>query len=112
MTMELWQAAVTIAAVALGTLITRFLPFWVFPASRRIPKYVQYLGKVLPFAVMGLLVVYSLKSVSVVSSPYGLPELLAVAVVVLLHLWKKNLLLSIGVGTVFYMLLVQWVFVG
>lgn len=112
MTMPLWQAAATIAAVVLGTMATRFLPFFVFPANRPVPKYVQYLGKVLPYAVIGLLVVYCLKNVSVLSAPYGLPELIAVSAVVGLHLWKRNMLLSIGGGTALYMLLVQFVFLG
>lgn len=110
MTMPLWQAVVTIAAVVLGTMVTRFLPFFVFPANRPVPKYVQYLGKVLPYAVIGLLIVYCLKNVSVFSAPYGVPELIAILAVAGLHLWRKNMLLSIGGGTILYMLLVQFVF--
>lgn len=92
------------------TVILRFLPFWVFPGNRPRPRIITYLGTVLPYAVMGMLVVYCLKTVSVLSAPYGLPELLAVAAVVLLHLWKKSTLLSIFGGTAFYMVLVQFVF--
>ena len=97
-----------ILAVAITTFITRL--FAVFPRGKEIPKVVQYLGKVLPPAVIGMLVVYCLKSAEIISFPYGLPELIAGAVVVVLHIWKRNNLLSIGVGTILYMLLVQTVF--
>ena len=104
------QALIMIFAVALGTMITRFTPFLLFPDSKEPPKVVTYLGKVLPPAVMGLLVVYCLRNVSVVRAPHGLPELIAIAVIVILHKWKGNVLLSIGAGTVLYMVLVQAVF--
>ena len=96
-----------IAVMTLVTMFTRFLPFLIFGEHRKTPELILYLGKVLPCAIMGMLVVYCLKDVSVLSAPYGLPELLGIAVVAGLHLWKRNSLLSIGVGTVFYMLLVQ-----
>ena len=108
--MTLTQQIITIAMIVLGTLMTRFLPFLLFPAGKPTPRYIQYLGKVLPSAVFGLLVVYSLKDVSIFSGSHGIPELIAVAVVVCLHLWKRQLLLSIAGGTVCYMLLVQLVF--
>ena len=104
------QMLLTVGAVALGTMTTRFLPFLLFPASRPTPKYVQYLGKVLPYAVIGLLVVYCFKDVSPAAAPHGIQEAIAVLAVAGLHLWKRNMLLSIGVGTVIYMLLVQLVF--
>ena len=100
-----------IAVVAFITICTRALPFILFRNTENIPKFVTYLGEVLPFAIMGMLIVYCLKSVSVVAYPFGIPELIAVAVVVLLHLWKHNTLLSVGGGTVLYMLLVQCVFI-
>ena len=105
------QAVITIAMVVLGTLITRFLPFILFPAGRKTPAYIQYLGKVLPPAALGLLVIYCLKDVSFISGSHGLPELIAMAVVTALHVWKRNMLLSIATGTILYMLLVQFVFV-
>lgn len=108
--MTLVQQIITIAMIVLGTMLTRFLPFLLFPAGKPTPKYIQYLGRVLPMAVFGLLVVYSLKDVSVFSGSHGIPELIAVAVVVCLHLWKRQMLLSIAGGTVCYMLLVQHVF--
>jgi len=99
-----------IVVVALTTFATRVIPFLLFPKGREIPKTVQYLGKVLTPAVIGMLVVYCLKGTSVLAYPYGIPELIAVFVVVGLHVWKRNNLLSIGVGTVLYMVLIQVVF--
>lgn len=108
--MSLTQQIITIAMVVLGTMLTRFLPFLIFPAGKPTPKYIQYLGNVLPSAVFGLLIVYCLKNVNMLSGSYGIPELISIAVVVLLHLWKKQMLLSIAGGTICYMLLVQLVF--
>lgn len=99
-----------IAALALGTVITRFLPFALFPAGKKQPRFLEYLGKNLPYAAMGLLVVYCLKGINLFQGTRGIPELLAVAVTAGLQTWKKNSLLSIGAGTVFYMFLVQMVF--
>ncbi len=99
-----------ILVIAGVTILLRFLPFWVFQNEDKRPALITYLGTVLPYAVMGMLVVYCLKSVSVLSAPHGLPELLAIIAVVLLHLWKRNTLLSIFGGTALYMVLVQLVF--
>lgn len=99
-----------IGVAALVTAATRFLPFLIFRGGKKTPDIIVYLGKVLPYAIMGMLVVYCMKDVSFGSSPYGIPELLGCAVVAVLHLWKRNSLLSIGAGTVFYMLLVQFIF--
>ncbi len=99
-----------IVVMTLATMATRFLPFLIFGENKKTPPLIEYLGKVLPCAVMGMLVVYCLKDVSFLSAPFGLPELIGIAIVALLHLWKRNSLLSIGVGTVCYMLLVQRVF--
>ena len=99
-----------ILVVALTTFATRVIPFLVFPKGKEIPKTVQYLGKVLTPAVIGMLVVYCLKNTPVPEAPHGIPELIAVAVVAGLHVWKRNNLLSIGVGTVLYMFLIQVVF--
>ncbi len=106
-----WRSVVIILLVALTTLATRAIPFIVFPEGKKIPKAVEYLGKVLPPAVIGMLVVYCFKSVNLLSSPFGLPELIAGISVVVLHLWKRNNLLSIGTGTILYMILIQYVFV-
>lgn len=108
--MTLTQQIITIGIVIFGTMTTRFLPFLAFPSGKPTPKYIQYLGKVLPSAVFGLLVVYCLKNVSVLSGSHGLPELISITLVTVLHLWKRQMLLSIAGGTVCYMLLVQFVF--
>ena len=105
------QALCIILAVSVGTQLTRWLPFWLFPEKKEPPAIVTYLGRVLPAATMGLLVVYCLKGVSWTNAPHGIPELLSVAVVAALHHWKGNVLLSIAGGTALYMVLVQMVFV-
>lgn len=104
------QQMITIAMVVIGTVLTRFLPFLLFPSGKPTPKYIQYLGTVLPSAVFGLLVVYCLKNVNVLTGSHGIPELLSIALVIVLHLWKRQMLLSIAGGTICYMLLVQLVF--
>ncbi|MBD5505161.1 MAG: branched-chain amino acid transporter AzlD [Lachnospiraceae bacterium] len=108
--MTFTQQMITIGMVVLGTVMTRFVPFLVFPAGKPTPKYIQYLGKVLPAAVFGLLVIYCLKNVSLFAGSHGIPEMIGIAVVVGLHLWKRQMLISIAGGTVCYMLLVQLVF--
>lgn len=99
-----------VAVVALVTITLRFLPFLIFRGKRQTPAYISYLGKVLPFAIMGMLVIYCLRNISFSAFPFGLPELLVCAVVAGVHLWKRNTLLSIASGTIFYMLLVQTLF--
>lgn len=110
MTMNLMQQIIMIAMVVLGTMLTRYLPFIVFPSGKPTPQYVQYLGRVLPSAVIGLLVIYCFKDTSFLSGSHGIPEMIGVAVVALLHFWKKKMLLSIAGGTIIYMILVQMVF--
>ena len=100
MTLTPLQTLGIILAVAAGTQLTRWLPFWLFPEKKQPPAVVAYLGKVLPPAMMGLLVVYCLRSISWLSVPHGAPELIAIAAVAGLHLWKRNVLLSIAGGTV------------
>ncbi|MCI9067333.1 MAG: branched-chain amino acid transporter AzlD [Lachnospiraceae bacterium] len=100
----------TILTVATATFFTRLLPFLLFPANKKTPDFVLYLGRVLPYAIMGMLIIYCFKDVEFLSRPFGLPELLAGLFVVLAHKWKHSLLLSIGGGTVLYMVLVQAVF--
>lgn len=108
--MTLTQQMITILMVVLGTMLTRFLPFLLFPADKPTPKYIQYLGNVLPAAVFGLLVIYCLKNVSLFTGSHGLPEFVSIGLVVILHYWKRQMLLSIAGGTLCYMLLVQFVF--
>lgn len=108
--MTLPQEIITIAMCIAGTMLTRFLPFLVFNSKRPTPRYIQYLGKVLPGAIFAMLVIYCLRNISILQGSHGLPELSAITVTVVLHLWKKQMLLSIAGGTVCYMLLVQLVF--
>ena len=102
--------AAMIAVIALVTAALRFLPFWIFGENRKTPPLIAYLGQVLPYAIMGMLVVYCLKGITFTASPFGIPELIGCAAVAGLHIWKRNTLLSIGAGTICYMLLVQLVF--
>ena len=104
------HAVLTIAVCALVTAALRFLPFLIFGENRKTPPVIAYLGQVLPFAIMGMLVVYCLKDVDLTAMPFGIPEAIGCTVVAGLHIWKRNTLLSIGAGTVCYMLLVQLIF--
>lgn len=111
MTQNIWQSIVTILVIALVTLFLRGFPFILFSGSRPVPKFITYMGKVLPFAIIGILIVYCLKDVNVTGGSYGLPELISLTAVLILHKIKHNILISVGVGTLLYMLLVQLVFV-
>jgi len=104
------QIIITILVLAAGTLLTRALPFLIFPAGKKTPVFVKRLQVLLPSAAIGLLVVYCLRNVDILHGSHGLPEGIAIAVTAGIHLWRKNSLLSIGLGTVCYMVLVQWVF--
>lgn len=109
--MNTYHSLLLIGVISLVTIVIRFLPFVIFHDDSRTPKALEYLGNVLPGAIMGMLVIYCFKSTVVTSWPFALPELIATAVVVLSYLWKRNTLLSIGGGTILYMVLVQIVFV-
>ena len=104
------EMVITVAIVVAGTLLTRFGAFLVFPQGKKAPDFVLFLGKALPTAVMGMLVVYTFKDTIVLSYPYGVPELIALLVTVGMHVWKRNMFMSIGAGTVMYMILIQAVF--
>ena len=108
--MTISQQIITIAMCVLGTVLMRFLPFVIFNPKRPTPKYIQYLGKMLPGAIFSMLIIYCLRNVSLFSGSHGLPELIAIAVTAAIHLWKHQMLLSIAGGTISYMLLVQLVF--
>lgn len=97
--------------VILGTVTTRALPFLLFPEKSEIPKYIKYLADMLPYTMIGMLVVYCLKDIFFSNGTHGLPELISILLIVVLHLWRRNTLLSIGCGSLFYMLMVQNVFV-
>ncbi|MEA4888030.1 MAG: AzlD domain-containing protein [Clostridiaceae bacterium] len=100
------ETILTLAVITAGTMATRFLPFLIFPENKPVPKIVAYLGRTLPCAMAGFLVVYCLKNVSVLQAPFGLPETAALICIIALHLWKHNALLSIGVGTAVYCLII------
>jgi branched-subunit amino acid transport protein AzlD len=108
--MTLIQRIIIIGMVILGTVATRFLPFLVFPSDKPAPKYIQYLGKMLPSATLGLLVIYCFKDVSLFTGTHAIPELISVVLIAALHIWKRQMLVSIAGGTILYMLLVQFVF--
>ncbi len=101
------QQIITIVILAVITFMTRALPFLIFPAGKPTPKYIQYLGKALPLAVFGMLVVYCLKDVQWLEGSHGIPEILGIAAVVLMHLWRRQLFLSMAVGTAVYMILIR-----
>lgn len=108
--MTLSEEIITIGMCVLATLLTRFLPFLVFSEKKKTPKFIEYLGKALPAAIFALLVVYCLKTVDITAGSHGIPEFISVAVVTVLHLWKRKILLSMAGGTLCYMLLVQLIF--
>lgn len=110
MSMSLTQQVIMICMVILGTVITRFLPFLIFTSDKPTPIYVQYLGKMLPSAALGMLVIYCLKDVSLLRGYHAIPEIISIMVVILLHLWKRQMLISIAGGTIFYMILIQLIF--
>ncbi|WP_396128220.1 branched-chain amino acid transporter permease [Clostridium sp.] len=110
MSMSLIQRVIMICMVILGTVITRFLPFFIFTSDKPTPKYVQYLGKMLPSAALGMLVIYCLKDVSLFRGNHAIPELISIMVIILLHFWKRQMLISIAGGTILYMILVQLIF--
>lgn len=104
------QRIITISMIVLGTIITRFLPFILFPPSKETPKFIKYLGTVLPPAVLGMLVVYYLKDVSILTGSHGIPELISIVFIISIHIWKRKMLISIAGGTILYMFLIQVVF--
>ena len=105
--MTITQQIITIGLCVAGTMLTRFLPSAIFNEKRPTPAFVQYLGKFLPPAVFGMLVVYCLRNVDIVFAPHGLPEFISVIVTGALHIWKRQMLLSIAGGTICYMLLIH-----
>lgn len=108
--MPLYQQFITIGVAVLGTVLTRFLPYILFPEGKKIPRVINYLGKVLAPAVFGLLVIYCLRNVNFAGAHHGLPELISIAVVIALFVWKRGMILPMAGGTICYMLLVHFVF--
>lgn len=108
--MTIEQQIITIGLCVLGTMTTRFLPFIIFSENRETPAFIQYIGKYLPSAVFGMLVIYCLKNVNFIHGNHGVPELISIFVTGILHIWKRQMLISIAGGTICYMLLMQFVF--
>lgn len=108
--MSLTEQIITISMCILGTVLTRFLPFVIFSSKKPTPEFIQYLGKMLPGAIFSMLVIYCLRNIMPLQYSYGFPELISIIVIIVVHLWKRQMLLSIATGTVSYMLLVQCVF--
>ncbi|WP_297295481.1 branched-chain amino acid transporter permease [uncultured Brachyspira sp.] len=106
------EILITALMIVIGTAFLRFLPFLIINKSLSENKYIQFLGKILPYSMIALLVVYCLKDINIIKFPYAIPELISIAVIVILHVIKRNVLISIGVGTVLYMFLVQVVFIS
>lgn len=104
------QMLMTILIIVLGTMITRFLVFLIFPPTKEPPRFITYLGKVLPPSAIGLLVIYALKDIQITKMPFAIPELVAILVIIIMHKWRRNTLISIASGTIVYMLFVQVVF--
>ena len=109
--MTVTQQVITVGLCVFGTMLTRFLPFIVFSENRTTPEFIQYIGKYLPSAVFGMLVIYCLKNVNILQGNHGLPEFIAIAATALLHLLKRQMLISIAGGTICYMLLLNFIFV-
>lgn len=99
-----------ILVIAAVTAVLRFAPFFIFSGDQPVPEFINYLGRVLPYSIMAMLVVYCLKGISFAKAPFGLPEMISVILVVVLHIWRRNTLFSIICGTICYMLLIQFVF--
>ena len=108
--MTLSQQMITIGCIVLATMLTRFLPFLLYPEHKKVPDYIVYLGQVLPGAIFGMLVIYCLKDVRLLTGSHGIPEFISIGVVVILHLWKRQMLISIAGCVICYMVLVQLIF--
>ena len=105
------ELLITVFIIVFATLIIRFLPFIIIRKSIAERKYIKFLGDMMPYSMIALLVIYCLKEVNLIKYPYGIPELISIAIIIILHIIKRNVLISIGVGTVIYMFLVQTIFI-
>jgi branched-subunit amino acid transport protein AzlD len=101
---------IVIAVMGLAVLATRIVPVLIFGRGEKVPEFILYLGRVVPYTAMGLLIVYCLRDMPLLEAPYGLPEIISLAVVTGTYLWKRNTILSVVIGTVLYMFLVQSIF--
>ena len=111
MILTVQQSLIVVLLISFITFLIRVIPFILFPSNKETPKYIVYLGTVLPYAIIGMLIIYCLKQVSISTFPFGLPEFISIIFIAIIHIWKKNALLSIGGGTILYMLLVQFIFI-
>lgn len=107
--MSLSEQIITIALCVFGTMATRFIPFIVFSERRETPAFIQYIGKYLPSAVFGMLVIYCLRNVKFLQGNHGLPEIISIIITIVLHLWKRQMLISIAAGTISYMILIHFI---
>lgn len=105
------ELLITALIIAAATLIIRFLPFIIIRKSIAERRYIKFLGDMMPYSMIALLVIYCLKDINLIKYPYGIPELISIAIIIVLHILKKNVLISIGAGTIIYMFLVQIIFV-
>lgn len=105
------EILITALMVAIGTALLRFLPFIIISKSVAERRYIRFLGQMLPYSMMALLVIYCLKDINIIKFPYAIPELISITIIIVLHVIKRNVLISIGVGTVIYMFLIQVVFI-
>lgn len=105
------EILITALMIVIGTAFLRFLPFFIINKSLSENKYVQFLGRILPYSMIALLVIYCIKDINIIKFPYGLPEIISIIVVAVFQIVKRNVLISIGLGTVVYMFLVQVIFI-
>lgn len=110
MILTVQQSLIVILLVSFITFLTRVTPFVLFPANRKTPKYIVYLGSVLPYAIIAMLIIYCLKDTGISAYSFGLPEFISIIATVAIHIWKKNTIISIGGSTILYMFLVQFIF--
>ena len=101
------NVVMVIAVMATVTILLRFLPFILFDHGEQLPKWISYLGRVLPSAIMSMLLVYCVRNIDLLKGNHGFPELICIAVAMLMHYWKRNTLVSIGVSTLLYMVIIQ-----
>ncbi len=111
MPLSVKQTIIVVIVAAVCTFLTRVIPFMIFGGKKEVPKFIKYLGDILPMAIIGILIVYCLGDITTGNINIIAPQLICVAITAAIHIWKRNTLLSIGVGTVSYMLLIHYVFV-
>ena len=111
MSVNIYYTLTAILIMAVVTFCTRVVPFIFFGKDKSTPKYIEYIGNYLPPAVMAMLIIYCLRNIKLFMFPFGIPEVIGIIIVAILHIWKRNNLISILGGTVIYMIMVQWIFI-